>query len=160
MTAGVPWHVVTARAMFIPRVGNCTKLAVSLISKDLDDGTETFARRLAIKRGQTMKDLHFEFGPLTERLWQRAATATVRTQGGLGHPMTVPDHAVRLRGSRQDSVAGACYGDVRQGCPFYPCHALMALRRQGTAGPAWRPACPAPRDRTGHIVTPRLSTQG
>ncbi|TDD80586.1 radical SAM protein [Actinomadura rubrisoli] len=99
------------------------------VIKDLDGGTESFARRLAIRRGSTLPDLYLPLAELTARFRARASREETRSQGGLGHPMTVLVLGSGMELVVKDSTAGAWYGDICGGCPLYPCHdALMALR--------------------------------
>jgi cyclic pyranopterin phosphate synthase len=99
------------------------------VIKDLDAGAESFARRLAIKRGAAVRDLYLPLAEIGERLGRRAVSADTRSQGGLGHPMTVLTMGSGFELVLKDSHAGAWYGDVCRGCRFFPCHdALMALR--------------------------------
>jgi GTP 3',8-cyclase len=99
------------------------------VIKDLDEGTESFARRLAIKRGTKLSELYVPLGTFAEKFLAVAVKREVRTQGGLGHPMTVVTLPSGLEIMLKDSGVGAWYGSVCNGCPFFPCHdALMALR--------------------------------
>lgn len=99
------------------------------VIKDLDEGAESFARRLAIKRGKKLTELYVPLETFAERFSAVAVKHEVRTQGGLGHPMTVVTLPSGLEVMLKDSSAGAWYGSVCNGCPFFPCHdALMALR--------------------------------
>ncbi len=99
------------------------------VIKDLDEGTESFARRLAIKRGKKLSELYVPLKNFAARFAAAAIKQEVRTQGDLGHPMTVVTMPSGLEVMLKDSAAGAWYGSVCNGCPFFPCHdALMALR--------------------------------
>lgn len=99
------------------------------VIKDLDQGTEDFARRLAIKRATTLSELHVPLEDITKRLSEIAVDSSVRTQGGLGHPMTALTLPSGLKVVVKDSNAGAWYSAMCNTCPFFPCHdALMALR--------------------------------
>jgi cyclic pyranopterin phosphate synthase len=99
------------------------------VIKDLDEGAESFARRLAIKRHKTLRDLYTPLEVFTQRFAAEATRQETITQGGLGHPMTVITLPTGLRLMLKDSKAGAWYGSVCDDCAFYPCHdALMALR--------------------------------
>lgn len=99
------------------------------VIKDLDEGAESFARRLAIKRRKTLRDLYTPLEVFSERFAAQAVKREVISQGGLGHPMTATTLPTGLKLMLKDSKAGAWYGSVCDGCPFYPCHdALMALR--------------------------------
>ncbi|MGX1851108.1 radical SAM protein [Streptomyces sp. NPDC055299] len=99
------------------------------IIKDLGEGTESFARRLEIKRGRKLDDLYVPLEDLAADLRGRAIDEQVVQQGGLGHPMTVLTMPSGTKVVVKDSTAGAWYGSVCRGCPLFPCHdALMALR--------------------------------
>jgi GTP 3',8-cyclase len=99
------------------------------VIKDLAEGAGSFARRLAIKRGKKLPELYVPLETVTERFAALVVKHEVRTQGGLGHPMTVVTLPSGLEIMLKDSSAGAWYGSVCDGCPFFPCHdALMALR--------------------------------
>lgn len=99
------------------------------VIKDLDSGAESFARRLAIKRGKHLRELYAPLGRLVDQLRTMAVNEETRQQGGLGHPMTVFTLASGLKVMLKDSTAGAWYGSLCHHCPFFPCHdALMALR--------------------------------
>lgn len=99
------------------------------VIKDLDEGAESFARRLAIKRGKKLPELYVPLETFAARFAAMAVRQEVRTQGGLGHPMTVVTLRSGLEVMLKDSGAGAWYGSVCGGCPVFPCHdALMALR--------------------------------
>lgn len=98
------------------------------VIKDLDEGAESFARRLAIKRGVKLPQLYVPLEKAAATLGA-GATTEIRTQGGLGHPMTVLRLSSGLEVLVKDSRAGAWYGSICRGCHFFPCHdALMALR--------------------------------
>lgn len=99
------------------------------VIKDLDEGAESFARRLAIKRGKKLSELYVPLETFAAKFGALAVKTGVRSQGGLGHPMTVLTLSSGLEVMLKDSNAGAWYGVVCDGCPFFPCHdALMALR--------------------------------
>jgi cyclic pyranopterin phosphate synthase len=99
------------------------------VIKDLDAGAESFARRLAIRRGKRLTDLYIPLEGFASRFGADAVRREVRTQGGLGHPMTALLLPSGLEILLKDSRAGAWYGSICHGCVFYPCHdALMALR--------------------------------
>src|SRR5262249_51483969 len=86
-------------------------------------------RRLAIKRGRAMSDLYVSLHTVAEQFWHGAVRTETRAQGGLGHPMKVLTMPSGFEVVTKDSRAGAWYGEVCDGCPFFPCHdALMALR--------------------------------
>jgi GTP 3',8-cyclase len=99
------------------------------VIKDLDEGAESFACRLAIKRGKKLPELYVPLETFATRFAAMAIKQEVRSQGGLGHPMTVVTLPSGLEIMLKDSDAGAWYGSVCNGCLFFPCHdALMALR--------------------------------
>jgi cyclic pyranopterin phosphate synthase len=126
--AGVNDHELANLAAFCERVGVHTLKLLDVI-KDLDAGAESFARRLAIKRGRAMSDLYVPLHAIAEQFLKTAVSTETRTQGGLGHPMTVFTMPSGFEVVTKDSRAGAWYGEVCVGCPFFPCHdALMALR--------------------------------
>jgi cyclic pyranopterin phosphate synthase len=125
---GVNDEEVAALAGFCATNGVRTLKLLDVI-KDLDEGAESFARRLAIKRGKKLADLYLPLETFTEQFSAVAVKQEVRGQGGLGHPMTVVTLPSGLEVMLKDSTAGAWYGSVCNGCPFFPCHdALMALR--------------------------------
>ncbi|MEV0773609.1 radical SAM protein [Nocardia salmonicida] len=99
------------------------------VIKDLDAGAESFARRLAIRRGKTLQELYMPLDVFAAQFGENAVSTEVIGQGGLGHPMTTITLRSGLRVMLKDSKAGAWYGSVCDKCPLYPCHdALMALR--------------------------------
>ncbi|WP_187344081.1 radical SAM protein [Streptomyces sp. 3211.6] len=99
------------------------------VIKDLDQGAESYSRRLLTKRGMTLPETYVPLGEITEVLRSRAVHEETVQQGGLGYPMTVLTLTSGMRVVVKDSTAGAWYGSVCRGCPFFPCHdALMALR--------------------------------
>ncbi|MFG2986231.1 radical SAM protein [Streptomyces sp. NPDC048258] len=99
------------------------------VIKDLDQGAESFSRRLLTKRGKSLADAYVPLGEITEGLRGISVREETLQQGGLGHPMTVLTLASGMRVVVKDSNAGAWYGSVCRGCVFFPCHdALMALR--------------------------------
>jgi GTP 3',8-cyclase len=126
--AGVNDDEIRALAAWCEDIGVHTLKLLDVI-KDLDQGSESFAKRLAHKRGRTGADLYVPLQSITDQFATTAVSQTVRTQGGLGHPMTVLTMDSGFEVVVKDSTAGAWYGSVCQGCTFYPCHdALMALR--------------------------------
>ncbi|MGP3950925.1 radical SAM protein [Streptomyces sp. 7N604] len=99
------------------------------IIKDLGEGSESFARRLEIKRSRQLPDLYVPMEELAGDLRGRAIDERTVQQGGLGHPLTVFTMPSGTEVVIKDSTAGAWYGAVCRGCPLFPCHdALMALR--------------------------------
>ncbi len=115
-------------AQYCSEAGVATLKLLDVI-KDLDAGAESFARRLAIKRGRTLRDLYMPLETFAEQFGVEAVSTEVVGQGGLGHPMTTITLPSGLRVMIKDSKAGAWYGSVCDRCPLYPCHdALMALR--------------------------------
>jgi len=126
--AGVNDQELVDLGAFCERIGVHTLKLLDVI-KDLDAGAESFARRLAIKRGRAISDLYVPLDAIAAQFWQTAVSTETRTQGGLGHPMTVLTMPSGFEVVTKDSRAGAWYGEVCNGCPFFPCHdALMALR--------------------------------
>jgi cyclic pyranopterin phosphate synthase len=127
--AGVNDAEVEPLAAWCERAGVATLKLLDVIA-DLDAGAESFARRLAITRGgSVIQDLYIPLHMVAAGLRQCAASVSTRTQGGLGHPMTVMTMPSGFELVLKDSRAGAWYGDVCRDCRFYPCHdALMALR--------------------------------
>jgi cyclic pyranopterin phosphate synthase len=126
--AGVNDQELVGLAAFCERIGVHTLKLLDVI-KDLDAGAESFARRLAIKRGRAISDLYVPLDAIAAQFSQNAVSTETRTQGGLGHPMTVLTMPSGFEVVTKDSRAGAWYGEVCNGCPFFPCHdALMALR--------------------------------
>jgi cyclic pyranopterin phosphate synthase len=99
------------------------------VIKDLDQGTESFARRLAHKRGTPLRSLYRPLSAVADELRQTAIVETTSTQGGLGHPMTSLIMPGGLEVLLKDSNNGAWYATMCRSCVFFPCHdALMALR--------------------------------
>ena len=95
---------------------------------DLDQGDETFAARL---RGiaSDLARLYTDFDRIVPALEESAHSVALLSQGDLGHPMLVYALESGLNVVVKDSTAGAWYGDVCNGCDYFPCHdALMALR--------------------------------
>jgi cyclic pyranopterin phosphate synthase len=115
-------------------VGFCAMNGVRMLKlldviTDLDKSSESFTRRLAIKRGKKLTELYVPLETFAEKFSAVAVNHEVRTQGALGHPMAVVTLPSGLEVMLKDSEAGAWYGSVCDGCPFFPCHdALMALR--------------------------------
>lgn len=126
--AGVNDSEIGALAAWCAAEGVRTLKLLDVI-RDLDEGAESFAKKLALKRSKVMSDLYVPLETITSQLSAAAAQMTVRTQGGLGHPMTVLTMDDGFEVVVKDSRAGAWYGDVCRDCPLFPCHdALMALR--------------------------------
>lgn len=99
------------------------------VIKDLDEGAESFARRLAIKRGRRLEDLYTSLEHAADPFIGHELNRETRTQGGLGHPMTAITLDSGMEILLKDSNEGAWYGSVCKTCIFFPCHdALMALR--------------------------------
>ncbi len=115
-------------------IGFCEEAGVHSVKlldiiKDLGEGTESFARRLEIKRHRQLDDLYVPLEDLAGDLRVRAIDEQIVRQGGLGHPMAVFTMPSGTKVLIKDSAAGAWYGSVCRGCPLFPCHdALMALR--------------------------------
>ncbi|MGH3932979.1 MAG: hypothetical protein ACRDTF_23740 [Pseudonocardiaceae bacterium] len=133
--AGVNDQEVAVLAVFCERIGVRTLKLLDVI-KDLDAGAESFARRLAIKRGRAIGDLYTLLDAIAAQFQQTAVSTETRTQGGLGHPMTVLTMPSGFEVVTKDSRAGAWYGDVCAECPFFPCRDM----RPGSAGdsqPRW-----------------------
>lgn len=109
------------------RVGVRTLKLLDVID-DLDQGEESFARRLR-DVAPSLRHLYTGFDEITAALEIAASTHSVRHQGDLGHPMRSFVMPGGLEVLVKDSRAGAWYGNLCSGCNFYPCHdALMALR--------------------------------
>lgn len=127
--AGVNDHEIEALATWCEAAGVSTLKLLDVI-RDLDSGAESFARRLAIKRGGAAIDsLYIPLHEVAARFRKVAVNTRTRSQGGLGHPMTVMTLPSGFEVVLKDSRAGAWYGDICRDCRFYPCHdALMALR--------------------------------
>lgn len=99
------------------------------VIKDLDEGAESFARRLAIKRRRRLEDLYTPLEHITDLFVGHEVGRETRTQGGLGHPMTAITLDSGLEILLKDSTEGAWYGSICETCALFPCHdALMALR--------------------------------
>lgn len=127
--AGINDHELSVLAQFCENSGVETLKLLDVIH-DLDDGGESYARRLAAKRGGArLADLYVPLTSLAEPLARTAVSRGTVHQGGLGHPMMVLKQASGLDVVLKDSAAGAWYGSICDGCVHYPCHdALMALR--------------------------------
>lgn len=96
---------------------------------DLDQGEESFYRRLRERSGLTLRDLYCDIPGTIESIVAGAVHTTTRTQGSFGHPMTVYTMPSGLNLVVKDSRRGAWYGSICHNCPYFPCHdALMALR--------------------------------
>ncbi len=125
---GVNDDQVVELAEFCGSIGAHTLKLLDVI-KDLDEGAESFARRLALKRGRRLEDLYTPLEHAGDPFVGDELTRETRTQGGLGHPMTAITLDSGLEIVLKDSVAGAWYGSICKNCVFFPCHdALMALR--------------------------------
>lgn len=125
---GVNDDGVPALAQWCAEHGIATVKLLDVI-KDLDAGAESFARRLAIRRGKTLRQLYMPLESFAKQFGASAVRSEIVGQGGLGHPMTALTLASGMTIMLKDSKAGAWYGSVCDGCPLYPCHdALMALR--------------------------------
>jgi cyclic pyranopterin phosphate synthase len=99
------------------------------VIRDLDEGQESYARRLAVRRGKSLRQLYQPFDDLAAALRVSAVSEEIRQQGGLGHPMTVFTLPSGLEVILKDGRAGGWYSSVCNDCPLFPCHdALMALR--------------------------------
>lgn len=126
--AGVNDHELPDLIAHCERVG-VRSLKLLDVIKDLDLGTESFVRRLAVKRGARLRDLYRPLSEVVRDLDLRARDVRIEQQGGLGHPMTILSLESGLELIVKDSNQGAWYGTVCKGCPFFPCHdALMAIR--------------------------------
>lgn len=120
-------HVVDLAA-FCGGLGVHTLKLLDVI-KDLDEGAESFARRLALKRGRRLEDLYTPLEHAADPFIGHELGRKTRTQGGLGHPMTAITLGSGLEVLLKDSTEGAWYGSICKNCAFFPCHdALMALR--------------------------------
>jgi cyclic pyranopterin phosphate synthase len=99
------------------------------VIKDLDEGAESFARRLALKRGRQLEDLYTPLEYAVDSFIRHEVSRETRAQGGLGHPMTAITLDSGLEVLLKDSTEGSWYGSICRNCVFFPCHdALMALR--------------------------------
>lgn len=125
---GINDDQVVELAEFCGNLGVHTLKLLDVI-KDLDEGAESFARRLALKRGRRLEDLYMPLEHAADPFIGHELTRETRTQGGLGHPMTAITLNSGLEILLKDSVAGAWYGSICKSCVFFPCHdALMAIR--------------------------------
>jgi cyclic pyranopterin phosphate synthase len=115
-------------------VDHCDRLGVHTVKmldviKDLPSGSESFSRRLALRRGKTLEDLYMPLDGLLHRYRGLMVATSETSQGGLGHPMSELTLPSGMKLLIKDSRAGAWYGSLCGGCRFYPCHdALMAVR--------------------------------
>jgi len=126
--SGINTHEIDGLISFCEEAGVDSVKLLDII-KDLGEGSESFARRLEIKRERQLPDLYVPLEELVGDLRMRAVDEQVVQQGGLGHPMTVFTMPSGTKVLVKDSNAGAWYGAVCRGCRHFPCHdALMALR--------------------------------
>jgi cyclic pyranopterin phosphate synthase len=99
------------------------------VIQDLDDGEESFARRLKKIGATSVRDLYVPLSDIVDRLRPQVVAQQTVHQGGLGHPMLSLRLESGLTVTVKDHHAGAWYGSICKRCPHYPCHdALMALR--------------------------------
>ncbi|SEM81548.1 radical SAM protein [Streptacidiphilus jiangxiensis] len=125
---GVNLDEVPALTAFCEEAGVAAVKLLDVI-RDLGESSESFTRRLEILRGKSLPDLYAPLEELTGTLRALSVDEEVRSQGGLGHPLTVFTMPSGMEVVVKDSAAGAWYGSVCKGCPIFPCHdALMALR--------------------------------
>jgi cyclic pyranopterin phosphate synthase len=126
--SGVNDDSVSAVVDWCEKVGVRSLKLLDVIA-DLDAGAESFARRLAARRGKKVRDLYVPLEDIARPFEAKSSVRSVRTQGDLGHPMTIFTMATGLELILKDSRAGAWYSGICEGCRFFPCHdALMALR--------------------------------
>jgi|SRR6185369_6201956 len=99
------------------------------VIQDLDDGDESFARRLKKIGVASVRDLYIPISEVVDRLRPQVATQKTINQGDLGHPMLSLRLKSGLLVTVKDHHAGAWYGPICKNCHHYPCHdALMAVR--------------------------------
>lgn len=99
------------------------------VIQDLDDGDESFARRLRKIGVASVRDLYVPVGDVVDRLRPQVVTQKTINQGELGHPMLSLRLKSDLMVTVKDHHAGAWYGPICKNCAHYPCHdALMAVR--------------------------------
>lgn len=125
--AGVNVDEIDAIIEFCESIGVASLKLLDMIG-DLEEGTETFAKRLT-NPNLTPRSLYQPMAPIVERLRERAVGIRTFNQGNLGHPMLNIKLNSGLDIIVKDHTVGAWYGSVCQSCSKYPCHdALMALR--------------------------------
>jgi cyclic pyranopterin phosphate synthase len=97
---------------------------------DIEDGTETFARRMRLLGFDSLRELYLPLQNVAEGLRKRAVDERqFRQLGGLGNPMLDFTMKSGMEVIVKDHHAGAWYGSICKGCKYYPCSsALMALR--------------------------------
>jgi cyclic pyranopterin phosphate synthase len=108
---------------------NVRSLKLLDVIQDLETGSESYAARLYNQRAIHVRALYKPLSEIANDLKRRAVKTSVVGQGGFGHPMLNLQMPSGLQVLIKDHTAGAWYGDICNGCKFYPCHdALMALR--------------------------------
>lgn len=97
---------------------------------DIEDGTESFARRMRLLGFSSLRELYLPLQNVAEGLRKRAIKERrFRQSGGLGNPMFGFMMKSGMEVITKDHHAGAWYGSICKGCKYYPCSsALMALR--------------------------------
>ena len=113
----------------------CESLGVKIVKLldlmvDIEDGTESFARRIRLLGVNSLRELYLPLQNITERLRRRAIKERhFRQPGGLGNPMLGLTLESGIEVILKDHHTGAWYGSICKGCKYYPCNsALMALR--------------------------------
>lgn len=99
------------------------------IIQDLEDGEESYARRLKQIGAVSVRDLYIPLTNIVDRLRPQVVSQKIVHQGDLGHPMLSLQLKSGLIVTVKDHRSGAWYGSICTHCPYFPCHdALMAMR--------------------------------
>jgi cyclic pyranopterin phosphate synthase len=126
--AGVNDQEIDDLIEFCEKIGVRTLKLLDMI-KDLEDGVESYAKRLVSIKGRSLRQLYRPMSPITEALADRAVSIRELHQGDFGHPMKALKMQSGIDVIIKDHKAGSWYGSICTGCGHYPCHdALMALR--------------------------------
>jgi len=100
------------------------------LMSDIEDGTESFVRRIHILGISSLRELYLPLQNIVEKLLKRVIKKQhFRQLGGLGNPMLEFTLESGMKIIIKDHHTGAWYGSICKGCKYYPCNsALMALR--------------------------------
>ena len=142
--AGVNDQELVGLAAFCERIGVHTLKLLDVI-KDLDAGAESFARRLAIKRGRAISDLYVPLDADCRAVLADRGQHRDSHPGRARPPHDRAHHAVRLRGGHQGQPSR---GVVRRGVRRLP--VLPLPRRADGAAADGRPAAPVLPAARGH----------
>jgi len=126
--AGINDHEIDALINFCECNG-VRQLKLLDLMTDLEDGSETYIRRLQLLGISSLRQLYLPLNVIADQLRKHATQERVFQQAGLGNPMTGFTMPSGLEVIVKDHHAGSWYGSICKGCKYYPCHsALMALR--------------------------------